>query len=77
MHQLKKLNCGLIEGKFVNTRVHLGLFVWNRLGGCLRLLGTVTYQARAGVIFSPFKVCKFVVQFFSSMTQEDRMKLVE
>ena len=39
MHQLKKLNCGLIEGKFVNTRVHLGLFMRNRLGGCLRLLG--------------------------------------
>ena len=39
MHQLKKLNCELIEGKFVDTRVHLGLFIRNRLGGCLRLLG--------------------------------------
>ena len=46
MHQLKKSACGLIEGKFINTRVLLGLFMRNRLRGCLRLLGI-----RAGEIF--------------------------
>ena len=39
MQQLKKSACGLLEGQFVNTRVLLGLFVRNRLGVCLRLLG--------------------------------------
>ena len=31
MHQLEKSDCGLIEGKFVKTRVVLGLFMRNRL----------------------------------------------
>ena len=48
----------------------------NRLRVCLRLLG-ILMQARAGDIFSNFKVCKFVVKCFSSVIQEDRMKLVE
>ena len=39
MHQLKKSACGLVEGKFVNTRVILGLFMRNLLRDCLRLLG--------------------------------------
>ena len=56
MHQLKKSACGLIEGKFVNTRVLLGLFMQNRQHGYLRL------PARAGEIFPPFKVCKYVVR---------------
>ena len=37
MYQLKKSDCGLIENKFVNTRVLLGLFMRNRPRGCLRL----------------------------------------
>ena len=76
MQQLKKSACGLLEGQFVNTRVLLGLFMRNRLRVCLRLLG-ILMQARAGDIFSTFKVCKFVVKCFSSVIQEDRMKLVE
>ena len=40
MQQLKKLNCGLIEGKFVNSRVHIGLFMRNLLGGCLPYVET-------------------------------------
>ena len=34
-------------------------------------------QARAREILSPFKVCKFFVKIFSSVIQEDRIKLVE
>ena len=61
MQQLKKSACGLLEGKFVNTRVLLlGLFMRNRLRGCLRLLG-ILMQARAGDIFSTFKVCNFML----------------
>ena len=76
MQQLKKSACGLLEGQFVNTRVLLRLFMRNRLRVCLRLLG-ILMQARAGDIFSTFKVCKFVVKCFSSLIQEGRMKLVE
>ena len=36
-----------------------------------------TCQASAGENSSPFKVCKIVVKHFSSVTQEDRTKLVE
>ena len=61
MHQLKKSACGLIEGNFVNTRVLLGLFMQNRQQGCLRGCRH-TCQARAGEIFPPFKVCKYVVR---------------
>ena len=35
-----------------------------------------TCQARAKEFFSPFKVCEFV-KIFSSVIQEDQMKLVE
>ena len=55
MQQLKKSACRLLEGKFVNTRVLLGLFMRNRLRGCLRLLG-ILMQARAGDIFRPLKL---------------------
>ena len=43
--QLKKSDCGLIKGEFVNTRVLLGLFMRNRVSGCLRLLGILVTHA--------------------------------
>ena len=43
--QLKKSDCGLIKGEFVNTRVLLGLFMRNRVRGCLRLLGILVTHA--------------------------------
>ena len=76
MHQLKKLNCGLIEG-MIREHQSTPRLVHAKSSGWLFTPARHTYQARAGVIFSPSKVCKFVVQFFSSVTQEDRMKLVE
>ena len=43
--QLKKSDCGLIKGEFVNTRVLLGLFMRNRVRGCLGLLGILVTHA--------------------------------
>ena len=50
MHQLKKSDCGLIEGKFINTRILLGMFMRNREPGCSVYVTPVrpTCQARAG-----------------------------
>ena len=56
MHQLKKSDCGLIEGKFVNNRVLLGLFMRNRLLGYLRLLGILVRHVQEKF----FRTLKFV-----------------
>ena len=58
MHQLKKSDCGLIEGKFINTRILLGMFMRNRERGCSVYVTPAqpTCQACAGQISSPIKV---------------------
>ena len=43
--QLKKSDSRLIKGEFVNTRVPLGLFMRNRVRGCLRLLSILVTHA--------------------------------
>ena len=60
MHQLKKSHCRLMEGKFVNTRILLGMFMRIRAfeRGCSVYVTPArpTCQGRAGEISSPFKV---------------------
>ena len=74
--QLKKSDCGLIKGEFVNTRVLLGLFYAK---SCVWLFTPArhTCHARAGKIPLRFSVCKFDVKIFFSVTQVDQMKLRE
>ena len=74
MHQPKKSDWGLIEGKFVNTRV-LGLFMRNRVRGCLRLLGILVRHVQEK-FRRPLKFISLVVKFLSLLTQEDRTKLL-
>ena len=75
MHQPKKSDWGLIEGKFVNTRVLLGLFMRNRVRGCLRLLGILVRHVQEK-FRRPLKFISLVVKFLSLLTQEDRTKLL-
>ena len=76
MHKLKKSECGLIEVKFVNTRILLAwchqntsrmMFMRNRESGCseLRLLGIlVRHNCRRNFFALESKLCKlnFVVK---------------
>ena len=44
---------------------------------CVAVYACSAYlSGRAGEISSPFKVCKFVVKFLSSLAQEDRTELL-
>ena len=63
MHQPKKSDWGLIEGKFVNTRVLLGLFMQNRVRGCLRLLGILVRHVQEKFL-PPLKFVSFLLNFY-------------
>ena len=76
MHQLKKSACGLIEGKFVNTRVLLGLFMQNRQHGCLRGCRH-TFRHVQEKFFRPLKFVNMLLEFLLSDIQGDPMKQVE
>lgn len=60
MHQLKKSHCRLMEGKFINTRILLGMFMRIRAveRGCSVYVTPArpTCQGRTGEISSPFKL---------------------
>ena len=65
MNQLKRSACELIEGKFVNPRVLLGLFIQNRLRDCLRLLGILVRHVQETF----FRHLKFVNLFLKFSAQ--------
>ena len=73
--QLKKSDCGLIKGEFVNTMQSSSRLVYVKSCVWLFTPARHTCHARAGEIPLPFSVCKFDVEFFSSVTQVDQLKL--
>lgn len=78
MHQTKKSDNGLIEGKFLNTRVLLGLFMWNRLRGCLRFLGILVRRGVQEKFFRPLNFVNMLLDFSPQRDiQDDPMKQVE
>ena len=63
MHQPKKSDWGLIEGKFVNTRILLGLFMRNRVRSCLLLLGMLVRYVQEKFL-RPLKFVSLLLNFY-------------
>ena len=71
-----KSACGLIEGKFVNTRELLSLFMRNRQRGCLRLPVYLSGTCRRNVS-APFKVCVVRVYYLGSFSHFHSSRIEE